>query len=94
MMSIIIQKFGGTSIATEEGRKKVLTIIKKASKKCLNWFENVFLAFFTFLANFLLHASDWVGVSMVGGGAIDRQTGRQTERQSLEGPLVLPSVAF
>ena len=31
-MSIIIQKFGGTSVASEEGRKRVLNIIKKAKE--------------------------------------------------------------
>jgi len=31
-MSIIVQKFGGTSVATEEGRKRVLNIVKKAKE--------------------------------------------------------------
>lgn len=32
-MSIIVQKFGGTSVATEESRKRVLNIVKKASEE-------------------------------------------------------------
>jgi len=32
-MKLVVQKFGGTSVATEEGRKRVLTIINEATKK-------------------------------------------------------------
>lgn len=32
IMRIIVQKFGGTSVATEESRKKVLNIVKKAKE--------------------------------------------------------------